>query len=223
MAEQTELVAGIAAGTARLAVKGDAGGSSYQAFALCTGAETPAADGCVAAERLDAAGLPLAPESTEIPAAIRFTGVTGSFSTWALVHTERALAAALVATIDEPITLSSPQPVAVVVHGSAAVDVSQVGAASLRFGVGQVAALSSTIVPGGDPYPDLLASFPVAGSGVALGDTEACLSGLVGGEAFVACDGVLVRLHGRRCGLGFELALALPLLARLRRRRFGRG
>jgi hypothetical protein len=65
---------------------------------------------------------------------------------------------------------------------------SLVSAASLRFGVGQVAALSSTIVPGGDPYPDLLASFPVAGSGVALGDSEACVSGLVGGEAFVACD-----------------------------------
>jgi hypothetical protein len=58
----------------------------------------------------------------------------------------------------------------------------------------------------------------VPGSGVALGDTEACLSGLVAGEAFVACDGVLVRLHGRRCGLGFQLALAVPLLARLRRR-----
>jgi hypothetical protein len=49
----------------------------------------------------------------------------------------------------------------------------------------------------------------VPGSGVALGDTEACVSGLVGGEAFVACDGVLVRLHGRRCGLGFELALTV--------------
>jgi hypothetical protein len=111
--------------------------------------------------------------------------------------------------------------VSVVVHGSAAVGVSQVSVASLRFGVGQVAAVSSTIVPGGDPYPDLLATFPVAGSGVALGDTEACLSGLVAGEAFVACDGVLVRLHGRRCGLGFELALTVPLLARLRRRKRG--
>jgi hypothetical protein len=110
--------------------------------------------------------------------------------------------------------------VSVVVHGSAAVGVSQVSVASLRFGVGQVAAVSSTIVPGGDPYPDLLATFPVAGSGVALGDTEACVSGRVGGEAFVACDGVRVRLH-RRCGLGFELALTVPLLARLRRRKRG--
>jgi hypothetical protein len=60
----------------------------------------------------------------------------------------------------------------------------------------------------------------VPGSGVALGDTEACVSGLVGGEAFVACDGVRVRLH-RRCGLGFELALLAPLLARLARKRRG--
>lgn len=148
-----------------------------------------------------------------------FTGVAGSFSTWALVHTERALAAALVATVDEPITLSNPLPVSVVVHGSAAVDVAQVSVASLRFGVGQVAALSSTIVPGGDPFPELLVTFPVPGPGVALGDSEACLSGLVAGEAFVACDGILVRLHGRPCDLGFELALVAPLLARLRRRR----
>jgi predicted RNase H-like HicB family nuclease len=62
-----------------------------------------------------------------------------------------------------------------------------------------VAALSTTIVPGGDPWPDLVASFPVAGSGVALADTEACVSGLVAGEHFLACDGVLVRasLRGR--------------------------
>jgi hypothetical protein len=43
--------------------------------------------------------------------------------------------------------------------------------------------------------------------------------GLVAGEAFVDCDGFLVRLQGRRCGLGFELALVVPLLALLRRRR----
>jgi predicted RNase H-like HicB family nuclease len=43
--------------------------------------------------------------------------------------------------------------------------------------VGQVAALSTTIVPDGDAYPDPVASFPVAGSGVAWGvDTLAPVS-----------------------------------------------
>jgi hypothetical protein len=126
-----------------------------------------------------AAGLPLPPESTEIRAAIRLTGVAGTFPPGPS-STPSARAGAVVATVDDPIALSGAQ-VTAVVHGSAALDVSQVGIASLRFGVGQVTALSTTIVPGSEPYPDLVASFPMAGSGVALGDTEACVSGLVGG------------------------------------------
>jgi hypothetical protein len=64
------LLAGIASGGATIVTKADAPGSAYQAFARCTGTQTPAADGCVAV--------------TADAAFARFDGVAGHFSTWAV-------------------------------------------------------------------------------------------------------------------------------------------
>jgi hypothetical protein len=56
---------------------------------------------------------------------------------------------------------------------------------------------------------------------VALGDTQACVSGAISGEPFVACDAVNVfhSAHLVGCGVGPELALLVPLLGALRGRR----
>ena len=70
------LLAALDAGTATLVTRGDQ--SSYQAFPVCAGAEQPTADGCISIERLDGAGQ----STTSEPVVVRFTGVTGHFSTW---------------------------------------------------------------------------------------------------------------------------------------------
>ena len=53
----------------------------YGAFARCTGAQTPEANGCVAVTLLDAGGN-AAPPGSE-PAFARFDGIAGHFSTYA--------------------------------------------------------------------------------------------------------------------------------------------
>jgi hypothetical protein len=64
------LLAAIAAGSATIVSKADAPGSVYGAFARCTGAQTPEANGCVAV--------------TTTPAVARFDGIAGHFSTYAI-------------------------------------------------------------------------------------------------------------------------------------------
>ena len=68
-----------------MAVKNDVPGSVYQAFALCGPGETPVADDCVAVTLLDANHDPLPPGSLDVPAFVVFDGVTGHFSTFAVV------------------------------------------------------------------------------------------------------------------------------------------
>lgn len=77
---RTDLLDALAAGTATLVTKGDAIGGRFQAFPVCASAETPTAGGCVQVETLDAGGLP----TTGTPARVRFGGVIGHFSTWAV-------------------------------------------------------------------------------------------------------------------------------------------
>ena len=74
------LLAGIADAT--IVTKADAPGSTYGAFARCTAAQTPAANGCVAVTLLAADGS-VAPAGTE-PALARFDGIAGHFSTYAV-------------------------------------------------------------------------------------------------------------------------------------------
>lgn len=78
---RTALLEALANGRATLATKGDAAGSTYQAFAICAVGEAPTPDGCVVVETLDANGQP----TTGTPAIIRFSSVVGHFSTWAVV------------------------------------------------------------------------------------------------------------------------------------------
>jgi hypothetical protein len=76
------LLAGIASGSATIVSKADAPGSTYGAFARCTGTQTPEANGCVAVALLAADGS-VAPAGTE-PALARFDGIAGHFSTYAV-------------------------------------------------------------------------------------------------------------------------------------------
>ncbi len=84
VATRDALIAALDAGTATLATKGDALDATFEAFPLCAAAEMPSADGCVLVEQLDAGGQP----TTGTPAIVRFTGVVGHFSTWAVVIVE---------------------------------------------------------------------------------------------------------------------------------------
>jgi hypothetical protein len=69
------LLAGIASGAATIVSEADAPGSAYQAYARCTGTQTPAADGCVAV--------------TADAAYARFDGIAGHFSTYAVALVRR--------------------------------------------------------------------------------------------------------------------------------------
>ncbi|HMJ94526.1 MAG TPA: hypothetical protein VK486_01660 [Thermoleophilaceae bacterium] len=79
-ATRSAFLAAVEAGTATLATRGDAPGGTYQAFPICTGSQAPAAGGCVQVHKLDATGQP----TTGAPTAVRFTGITGHFSRWAV-------------------------------------------------------------------------------------------------------------------------------------------
>jgi uncharacterized repeat protein (TIGR01451 family) len=83
-ASQTALLAALASNLATLAVKGDAPSSVFQTFAVCAG-QAPTAGGCVAVIRLDANGVVIPDGDPTVPTTVRFTGVTGHFSTFAVV------------------------------------------------------------------------------------------------------------------------------------------
>ena len=78
---RTALLEALANGQATLATRGDAPGSAYQAFPICSAGQSPTLDGCVLVETLDATGQP----TTGTPAIIRFSNVVGHFSSWAVV------------------------------------------------------------------------------------------------------------------------------------------
>jgi hypothetical protein len=114
-------------------------------------------------------------------------------------------------------------PVAIL--GSERFDVADVDVTTLAFGRG-----AARLAHRNGPHPkdsnhdrvkDLLAHFRMEESGIAFGDTEACITGeMLDGTGFEGCDAIVTV---GACGLGFELALVLPGVWWLQRqRRLGR-
>ncbi|MDJ0851635.1 MAG: S8 family serine peptidase [Myxococcota bacterium] len=120
-----------------------------------------------------------------------------------------------------PVRVGSPALLPVLLLGREGFRVEDVDRATLAFGPGGAPDLGAPWLRprdlNGDRHRDLLGLFPIAETGIAFGDTEACLRGeLADGVPFSGCDSVHTL---PACGLGYELALLLPPLAWLRARR----
>ena len=104
--------------------------------------------------------------------------------------------------------------------GSATFDVSVVDAATVTFG--PAGAVDTHGLPhvedaNGDSFDDLLGHFRVGDTGIAVGDTTACMDALLLDATPVqGCDQITTAFPA--CGLGFEAALALAPIFWLRRR-----
>jgi hypothetical protein len=81
---RTALLSALNKGEVTLVTKGDAPDSPYLPFPVCNAAQVPTAGGCVRVQQLDANGEP----TTGVPAIVRFSGVTGHFSTWGVAIVE---------------------------------------------------------------------------------------------------------------------------------------
>jgi len=72
----------------------------------------------------------------------------------------------------------------------------------------------------GDGLTDLLSHYRTQETGIAIGDTEACVTGeTFDGVPLEGCDHIKTSPPGWGCGIGFELVLLLPALMWLRGRR----
>jgi hypothetical protein len=124
-------------------------------------------------------------------------------------------------SVRNPINPFTRGLIPVAILGSESFDVMDVDPDTLAFGPSG-AGLAHSKGPhydnvDGDGFTDLLAHFRTQDAGIGTTDPEACLTWENDdGTAFEACDDITIV---GRCGIGFELALLLPPLVWLSRRR----
>jgi hypothetical protein len=129
-----------------------------------------------------------------------------------------------------PVNPFSRGVIPLVILGSDTFDVADVDVTTLAFGPDGAAPAFDLMDPliywlshwdvNRDGKKDLLSSYRTAETGIAMGDTEACLTGqTLDAVSFEGCDAVTTVMPPWDCGLGVELALVLPLLIWLRGRR----
>jgi hypothetical protein len=117
--------------------------------------------------------------------------------------------------------------VSVAILGSERLDVADVDAATLAFGPAGAAPVDAAAArvedTNTDGFADLVLDFRTDETGIAFGDTQACILGETWDAVPIGgCDAVHVlgpsSIPRPGCGRGFELALVLPLLLVRRRR-----
>ena len=127
----------------------------------------------------------------------------------------------------QPINVFSAGMLPVAILGSRGLDVEDIDRGTLAFGPAGAAPANRGLVSyrdvNDDGFGDLLAFFRIPETGIALGDSEACIEAVLLDEtALLGCDAIDTRGRGQACGLGFELALVMvPLVRRLRLRAAG--
>lgn len=125
-------------------------------------------------------------------------------------------------SIINPINLMSSGLIPVAILGSASFDVNDVDVTTLAFGPAGAAPFhpqgGHLQDVNGDGYTDLLSHYETMDTGIAAGDTEACVKGeLLDATPILGCDQIVT---SPACGLGFELVFLMPvLMAAYRRRR----
>jgi hypothetical protein len=126
-----------------------------------------------------------------------------------------------IALAPEEIDPVANQTLTVTIFGSADFDAEAIDETSLAFGPAGVGPTGTrTSDANGDGFIDFLADFESLSSGLTVADAEACVTGgTLDGEGFEGCGAFAAAVA---CGLGPELALALPLLLEWRRRRVAR-